>query len=1075
MLGWAWRGLGTALCVLLALPACSGGTAKHGASGGSAAVAGSAGTSGGGGAGQSAGASAGGEAGSPDSGGQAGASNDCEPKLAECTEPQVCGSVDDGCGNAISCGECAAGQFCQAHACVDECEGCLVGTTCVADGDSEPNDACMACDGGSGTFLARSAGACDDGDACTTGDHCDAGSCEGTPKTCADTVACNGQESCDGATGECVAGTSSCGLGVCDVLLDACVPSCDGCNIAQVCYPSGAANPLNPCEICNAANDATAWSANVGQSCGTDTECAFNHVCDAAGECKFQVANAATPCGTSSPCQKPDHCDGLGACQDAGPQALGFECKANAKCSGSASAPACECAAGAEPIGSACVDVNECQRDTDGCDSRPDACVNDALGFHCACPGNYGGNGVGEGSCTCEQAAWSPLCEPWSMVALGSTHACAISGGALWCWGTNAEGQLGTGDKLPRERPTRVGDLEDWDFIAVGHERSCAIRGGALYCWGNNGAGGLGIGDADSKLPAQVGAASDWTYATAGIGAQCGIRQGGALYCWGWNGHGQMGDGTISNFVTAPSLVSTVLGATTVSVKSDTVCAVGAGKLYCWGGNFFGEVGNGSNSGDVTTPARLTQFDDFVGVDAGVATSCATRSNGALYCWGSPYANTPTQVGSELAWQSVSAGFHECALKQDGSAYCWGPHNNGQLGDGTARPRTLPTEVAGEHAWEQVVASDATSCGIRDGGLYCWGSNENGIRGSGTHAEVVGSDSDWSTVAAGGDFSCALKSSGNLYCWGNYPGSADRASPWLPTRIGQAGDNDWTSIDATYGIACGVKGGDAYCWGANGSGQVGDGTKLSVAAPVRVGASGLWQQLSVGDGHTCGIRDGNLYCWGSDSYGQIGNGAGAAPTAPELIASGGYTQVAAGSSHTCAIKAGAMYCWGDDSSGQVGNGAATNAAGYSSPVAIGGGNDWVAVTAGMSETCGIRQGGALYCWGSFQNTPLAVAGQAPWTAVSPSGSVHCGLQSDDKLYCWGFNQYGQLGTGSFANQASPVAVLGGQTFGAVTTSYYYGCAVSSAGALSCWGHNMGGALGRAEGLVPTPVFDPTVE
>ena len=1036
--------------------------------------------------------------------GSAGHDDACVPSSAKCLPTFECGSVDDGCGKQVECGSCGDHRLCSGHECVDQCAGCVVDSICIGDGGSRPSEPCLVCDVASGKLVARTQGACDDGDACTTDDHCEAGRCAGVAKTCTDGVACNGEEACNAQSGQCVAGSSTCGTGICDLSLDACTSVCSGCTIGQVCYQSGARNPANPCQACRPELSLTSWIATPGVSCGNDDTCSFNHVCSADGECQFERAATGVPCSGASPnttcaayacdglgscvvhfadattacaapkaCQKQDHCDGQGSCEAGGPQPLGFTCKELAACSGAASSPTCECVPGAQAAGSACVDVNECSSNTDNCDSKPDACVNDQLGFHCACPGKFTGTGVGDGSCACNHPDWSPLCEPWSQVALQGQHACALSAGALFCWGRNDFGQVGTGDQTTHSRPARVGTFPDWDLVAVGAVHSCAIRAGALYCWGNNAGEALGTGSANPLVPARVGAASDWAFVATAGSTQCGIRQGGALYCWGANAHGQLGLGFTSSFVTTPTLVPGLSGISQVSLKSDGACAIAGGKLYCWGGDSSGELGTGTPSTDITSPVRITQFDDFVDVDTGANTSCATRMGGSLYCWGRDYQSTPSQVDSSVDWQSVSSGDgHRCALKRDGSAYCWGYNSSGALGDGTTIARLLPTAIAGGHAWTQLVADVGTSCGIHDGGLYCWGSNGLGVRGNGFTTDLVGADTDWTSVTTGPGFTCALKAAGSLHCWGGYPGSVDRASPWTPTLIGQASDDAWTSIDAGLGRACGIQGGDAYCWGANGVGQVGNGQTSDVPAPTRVGSPGLWQQLSVSDTHTCGIRDGNLYCWGSDDAGQIGNGTLPAPTAPELVATTSWTQVATGSKHSCAIKAGALYCWGDNTSGQLGIGLGP---GSNSPVRVGSASDWIAVFADLARSCGIRQGGGLSCWGAGKTTPALVSGLKPCRAAEARDYSQCALQTDGKLYCWGSNVYGQLGIGEISDASSPLPAVASAAFNNISLEDLHACGVTTLGSIRCWGDNFRGALGRAEGFLPTAVFNPTLE
>ncbi|HWS35106.1 MAG TPA: hypothetical protein VN408_20495, partial [Actinoplanes sp.] len=81
-------------------------------------------------------------------------------------------------------------------------------------------------------------------------------------------------------------------------------------------------------------------------------------------------------------------------------------------------------------------------------------------------------------------------------VATGYSHTCAVpAGGALWCWGANARGQVGDGTTTARTTPVRVGTASDWTVVEAGTSYNCGLRtGGALWCWGANTPGQLGDG-----------------------------------------------------------------------------------------------------------------------------------------------------------------------------------------------------------------------------------------------------------------------------------------------------------------------------------------------------------------------------------------------------------------------------------------------------------------------------------------------------------------------------------------------------------------------------------------------------
>lgn len=366
----------------------------------------------------------------------------------------------------------------------------------------------------------------------------------------------------------------------------------------------------------------------------------------------------------------------------------------------------------------------------------------------------------------------------------------------------------------------------------------------------------------------------------------------------------------------------------------------------------------------------------------------------------------------------------------------------------------LPVTEVGATNWTQVSAGGSHTCGLRASGrLFCWGSDANGQLGDGgtntnqpAPVQVAGGATNWATVEAGNDHTCALKTTGRLFCWGaDFGGQLGDGAPIQdqdqPVQVA-GGATDWTALSAGGDHNCARKTGRLFCWGQDFFGQIGDGgANLDQLEPVRIGSATNWVGVDPGYRHTCARRaTGRIYCWGSDSNGQLGNGGpNTERSAPVQIAGGAtnWASIDSGSYHSCARKnSGRLYCWGDDREGELGDGPPNTE--HAAPVQVAGGaTNWTAVSGGYAHTCARRATGRIYCWGddesgqlgdSVANTdhdePVQVAGGATnWTAVDGGWDQSCARKANGRLYCWGDDFYGQLGNGApNADRARPVQV-----------------------------------------------------
>ena len=591
---------------------------------------------------------------------------------------------------------------------------------------------------------------------------------------------------------------------------------------------------------------------------------------------------------------------------------------------------------------------------------------------------------LGNGATTGNQGIMTQAVGITNAVKVSTTlvHSCALlADGQIMCWGSNGQGQLGTGDTTTSTVPVKATTYNDFTDVATAiygaTATTCGLRySGSVICWGEGSGGELGNGaNADSLSPVPVSNISDFVMITGSInnssaGAHfCGVAKSGTAYCWGSEKGAEFGNGATGSS-NVPSPVSTYTDWKQISTMNTVTCGVRANGLgYCWGTETAGNLGNGATSTAQATPVQLDTNAPFKKIEPSLSASCGIASNNALYCWGSNvsgYLGMPSLSGTyvspvavngrnvidlsvsstnfliimdETATDSIpadknlnliSAGREtSCAIIKDGGAACWGDDTNGELGNGAITgTQYTPTAVNDAGPWTQITNSlggtiATFACGLKgDASAWCWGYGADGQLGNGTSSQtspvvVDNVNRKWSQISAGSGFACGIEPDGDLYCWGIGIGAT-------PTQV-QAG-KVWTKISAGKTNSCGITNdGNAWCWGQDALGQLGNGsaTTTTQTNAVQVSGRGPWVDIAAGD-VTCGIKaNGSLWCFGEGSDYMNGNNSTTDYAYPQPVISGGqYIDVSVGYDHACAMRTDyTAYCWGLNGTGQIGNAA----------------------------------------------------------------------------------------------------------------------------------------------------------
>ena len=280
-----------------------------------------------------------------------------------------------------------------------------------------------------------------------------------------------------------------------------------------------------------------------------------------------------------------------------------------------------------------------------------------------------------------------------------------------YCWGDNARGELGDGTTTDRLKPVPVAGGRQFRQVEVTFQHTCGVSypDHRAYCWGDNAEGQLGDGARTIRLtPVAVAGTLAFRQVTTGYNHTCGVTTDNRAFCWGNNRVGQIGDSTTVFRRVKPTRVAGTRQFRQVDAGRDYNCAVTTDdRAFCWGEGRYGQIGNGKLA-FYFWPRAVAGGLFFSRVSAGAFHTCGETTGNRAYCWGTgghgelgdgTYTGnrlTPVAVVGGLAFAQVSAGsFQTCGRTPAFVAYCWGSNFYGELGDGTGGiPAKSSTPVA---------------------------------------------------------------------------------------------------------------------------------------------------------------------------------------------------------------------------------------------------------------------------------------------------------------------------------------------------------------------------------------------
>lgn len=350
--------------------------------------------------------------------------------------------------------------------------------------------------------------------------------------------------------------------------------------------------------------------------------------------------------------------------------------------------------------------------------------------------------------------------EIMSMVG-GQNHSMILTkSGAVFTYGDNTYGQLGTGDTRSIDSPTSITTAFEGKVVqiaALGNHSLALTEDGRIYSWGQNNHGQVGngrIGDGyDVLSPMDI---------TNSLGLPAGTRvievyaawessfaltNDGRIFAWGANNQGQLATGDIGD-KSLPTEITFPFDGKMIKLATDShvLALTDTGHLYSWGYNDHGQADAGQGGdANILRPIEITdymQLGDGVEIEAIGAASNASMvllSDNTSWVWGQnvdgnlgtggsreqqPLTRVTWLAGGDDITQFATGYYSAIVLTESGRVYVWGRNSDGQLGLGHKRNVYAPAELTALRGQaNRVYATGNSLFAVDDSGpSYSWGS-----------------------------------------------------------------------------------------------------------------------------------------------------------------------------------------------------------------------------------------------------------------------------------------------------------------------------------------------------------------